>query len=54
YNQVPPKVQYSLSDYGESLSVILNKLCLWGEQHVDRLENEGLDVCLLSRDEKLA
>ena len=54
YNQVPPKVQYSLSDYGESLSVILNNLCLWGEQHVDRLENEGLDVCLLSRDEKLA
>ncbi|PWS22663.1 MarR family transcriptional regulator, partial [Enterococcus faecium] len=34
YEQIPPKVEYSLSEYGESLSEILNKLCLWGENHV--------------------
>lgn len=24
YNQVPPKVEYSLSDYGQSLSTVLS------------------------------
>ncbi|MFT8318745.1 MAG: helix-turn-helix domain-containing protein [Sporolactobacillus sp.] len=50
YSQIPPKVEYSLNDYGESLSVILNKLCLWGEHHVDYLESEGNDVVLLQRE----
>lgn len=29
YNQVPPKVEYSLTDYGRSLLPILNDLCKW-------------------------
>ena len=31
YNQVPPKVEYYLSDYGQSLSAVLDNLCNWGE-----------------------
>lgn len=34
YNQVPPKVEYELSEYGDSLSDILTSLCNWGEQHI--------------------
>ncbi|OKP99656.1 helix-turn-helix domain-containing protein [Paenibacillus sp. P46E] len=34
YNQVPPKVEYELSDYGRTLSTILDSLCAWGEQHI--------------------
>ncbi|MBM7567205.1 winged helix-turn-helix transcriptional regulator [Paenibacillus sacheonensis] len=34
YNQVPPKVEYELSDYGRSLEVVLNMLCDWGEKHI--------------------
>lgn len=34
YNQVPPKVEYELSEYGWSLQKILNALCDWGEQHI--------------------
>ncbi|AWV33410.1 winged helix-turn-helix transcriptional regulator [Paenibacillus odorifer] len=34
YNQVPPKVEYELSEYGDSLSDILTALCNWGEQHI--------------------
>lgn len=34
YNQVPPKVEYELSEYGWSLQSILNALCTWGEQHI--------------------
>ncbi|MBC8931595.1 winged helix-turn-helix transcriptional regulator, partial [Escherichia coli] len=50
YEQIPPKVEYSLSEYGESLSEILNKLCLWGENHVDLLLTKNEDIVLLKRD----
>lgn len=36
YNQVPPKVEYQLSEYGETLGSILTALCNWGEQHIIR------------------
>lgn len=29
YNQVPPKVEYSLTDYGRSLLPVLTGLCEW-------------------------
>lgn len=34
YGQVPPKVEYELSQYGWSLEAILNALCTWGETHI--------------------
>ena len=33
YPQIPPKVEYSLSNKGCSLMEILDKLCVWGELH---------------------
>ena len=35
YPQIPPKVEYSLTDRGQSLMKILDQLCIWGEQHKD-------------------
>lgn len=34
HSQVPPKVEYQLSEYGDSLRIILNSLCLWGDNHI--------------------
>ncbi len=34
YPQVPPKVEYRLSELGESLMPILSSLCKWGHAHV--------------------
>ncbi|WP_042169259.1 winged helix-turn-helix transcriptional regulator [Paenibacillus gorillae] len=34
YHQVPPKVEYELSEYGDSLRAILTALCTWGDQHI--------------------
>ena len=45
YNQVPPKVEYSLTDYGWSLESILDSLCSWGECH---LEKEGKTSMLIA------
>lgn len=33
YPQIPPKVEYSLSDRGRSLMEILDQLCVWGENN---------------------
>lgn len=46
YNQVPPKVEYSLSEYGKSLGDVLDVLCNWGESHVNHLITQGKDVDL--------
>ncbi|NEW06702.1 winged helix-turn-helix transcriptional regulator [Paenibacillus sp. SYP-B3998] len=35
YNQVPPKVEYSLTAYGHSLKGTLDALCSWGERHIE-------------------
>lgn len=31
--QIPPKVEYSLSGRGKSLMVVLDQLCIWGEEN---------------------
>ena len=33
YSQIPPKVEYSLSEKGQSFIPILYSLCEWGEKH---------------------
>ena len=33
YPQIPPKVEYSLSERGKSLMEILDQLCIWGEKN---------------------
>ena len=35
YPQIPPKVEYSLSDRGRSLMTVLDQLCIWGENNRD-------------------
>ncbi|PIE94029.1 MarR family transcriptional regulator [Bacillus fungorum] len=48
YDQVPPKVEYSLTDYGSSLGTILDSLCAWGENH---LKKNGNTSMLITADE---
>ena len=33
YSQIPPKVEYSLTERGKSLMPILDQMCVWGEQN---------------------
>jgi len=44
YNQVPPKVEYELSDYGWSLQSILDSLCAWGEKHITKVYGDKFAV----------
>ena len=33
YPQIPPKVEYTLSERGKTLMTVLNQLCVWGEEN---------------------
>ncbi|MQA91230.1 MAG: transcriptional regulator [Gemmatimonas sp.] len=37
FHQVPPKVEYSATEFGASLNAVLEPLCRWGEQHMERI-----------------
>jgi DNA-binding HxlR family transcriptional regulator len=41
YPTVPPKVEYSLTEYGRSLKRALRAICDWGRQHMERLGAEA-------------
>lgn len=34
YHQIPPKVEYSLTDKGASLMPVLKTMCEWGGEHM--------------------
>ncbi|MCP1144842.1 winged helix-turn-helix transcriptional regulator [Lysinibacillus endophyticus] len=44
HNQIPPKVEYELSEYGRSLEGILNALCAWGDQHLTKIYGDKSTV----------
>jgi len=35
--QVPPKVEYSLTEYGRTMEVVLNVMADWGQNHQERI-----------------
>ncbi|OWA34107.1 transcriptional regulator [Saccharibacillus sp. O16] len=37
YQEVPPRVEYELSEYGRGLIGVLDFFCNWGEAHLDRV-----------------
>lgn len=38
--EVPPRVDYSFTEHGESLKPVLETLCKWGEAHLKQTEIE--------------
>jgi DNA-binding HxlR family transcriptional regulator len=39
YEVIPPKVEYSLTDFGQSFMPVLNSLCKWSTEHQDLLHS---------------
>lgn len=38
YQTIPPRVEYSLTEFGVSLAESLAPLCTWGSAHMSRIE----------------
>lgn len=41
YQQVPPKVEYSLTDIGQTLKPILDSMHSWGLKYLEQTENNS-------------
>ena len=41
---VPPKTEYSLTEYGKTLAPILDAMCSWGENYLSKAQN-GKEGC---------
>ena len=41
YPQVPPKVEYSLTEYGKSMIPLLEAMHEWGTNHLVHMENRS-------------
>lgn len=39
YPQVPPKVEYSLSDIGQKFAPVLDSFEVWGQQYIDYMKD---------------
>jgi len=44
YPQVPPKVEYSLTELGTSLMPILSTMCKWGDDYYKSQKNLSTDI----------
>lgn len=40
YPEMPPRVEYSLTEYGADLETLLNDMMLWGEAHIEETQTE--------------
>jgi DNA-binding HxlR family transcriptional regulator len=38
FKEIPPKVEYSLTAFGKTLSLALQPLCVWGTEHMVEVE----------------
>ena len=44
FREIPPRVEYSLTAFGVSLSEALRPLCDWGREHMSRIEKAKAEV----------
>lgn len=45
YPQIPPKVEYELSDIGKEFNEAMNSLKLWGEKYIEFYNNKKNPKC---------
>ncbi|WP_342438361.1 helix-turn-helix domain-containing protein [Paenibacillus sp. FSL L8-0436] len=47
YPQMPPKVEYSLTEYGVTANKIVDVMCTWGKENIKMRQRQGEDIVLL-------
>lgn len=44
YPQIPPKVEYSITEYGKSLSPVMETIHQWGVAHIERKKHNKYQI----------
>ncbi|SDF53373.1 DNA-binding transcriptional regulator, HxlR family [Fontibacillus panacisegetis] len=47
YQQMPPKVEYTLTAYGVTVNKIIEVMCSWGKENIKMRQQQGEDIVLL-------
>lgn len=47
YPQMPPKVEYRLTEYGVTANKIVDVMCSWGRENIRIRQQQGEDIVLL-------
>ena len=47
YQQMPPKVEYSLTEYGVTANKIVDVMCSWGKENIKIRQRRGEEIVLL-------
>ncbi|WP_028544384.1 winged helix-turn-helix transcriptional regulator [Paenibacillus taiwanensis] len=47
FQQMPPKVEYSLTEYGVTANKIVEVMCSWGKENIKMRQQQGEDIVLL-------
>lgn len=50
YSQMPPKVEYYITEYGITANEIINHMCTWGRANIKMRQQQGEEVELLEDD----
>ncbi|MFW8051693.1 winged helix-turn-helix transcriptional regulator [Vagococcus fluvialis] len=49
YNEVPPKVVYSLTEEGQTLREVLITMSVWGENKIKEAKENGEEIVLINQ-----
>lgn len=50
YQQMPPKVEYYMTDYGRTANAIIHQMCSWGRENIKIRQQAGEDVVLIEQE----
>ncbi|MDO3410411.1 helix-turn-helix domain-containing protein [Saccharibacillus sp. CPCC 101409] len=50
YEQMPPKVEYGLTDYGITANGIVEVMCAWGTENIRHRQRQGEEIELLEEE----
>lgn len=53
YQQMPPKVEYSLTEYGVTANKIVDVMCAWGRDNIALRQQQGEEIMLLENKESV-
>ncbi len=47
YNEMPPKVEYYVTEYGVTANTIIDVMCSWGRDNIKMRQQQGEEIELL-------